>query len=51
MRNHITAEADPHRLCRFLIHILLGVLIGRNHNGLPETGRFGVTNEARPVKW
>lgn len=41
----MTAEADPHRLCRFLIHIFLGVLIGWNHNSLPETGMFGITNE------
>ena len=45
MRNYTTAEADPHRLSRLLIHILLGVLIGWNHDSLPESGIFGMTNE------
>lgn len=49
MRNYITAEADAHRLCRFLIHIFLGVFIGWNHNSLPEAGIFGITNEIREM--
>lgn len=42
VREELIVEGDPHRLNRLLVHIFLGVFIGRNYNSAPETRLFGM---------